>query len=44
MAHIKAWRMVRMGIKFEELRKVQSDHSIKSEEWGRNDTREVVIN
>lgn len=33
-----------MSIKFEELRKVQNDQSIKSEERERNYTREVVIN
>lgn len=33
-----------MSVKFEALRKVQNDHSIKCEEWGRNDTKEVVKN
>lgn len=32
MACTKDWRMVRMTVKFEELRKIQNDHSIKNEE------------
>ena len=44
MAYTKAWKMVRMSINVEELGKVQNDHSIKSEAWGRNGTRGVVIN
>lgn len=44
MVYTKAWKMVRMSINVEELRKVQNDHSIKSEAWGRNGTRGVVIN
>ena len=35
---------VRMSIKFEELRSIQNNHSTKCEEWGGNDTREVVKN
>lgn len=31
-----------MSITSEEVRKVE--HSIKSEEWGRNDTRGIVVN
>lgn len=44
MAYTKDWRVVRMSVKFEALRKVQNDHSTKREEWGRNDTKEVVKN
>lgn len=42
MAYTKDRRMVRMSITSEEVRKVE--HSIKSEEWGRNDTRGIVVN
>lgn len=33
-----------MSVKSEALRKVQNDHSTKREEWGSNDTKEVVKN
>lgn len=33
-----------MIVKFEALRKVQNDQSTKCEEWGRNDTKEIVKN
>ena len=32
MACTKDWRMVRMTMKVEEMRKIHNDHSIKSEE------------
>lgn len=41
MAYTKDWRVVRMSVKFEALRKVQNDHSTKREEWGSNDTKVV---